>query len=134
VALQLGCDLAVIDKRRPQAGVSEVMNIIGNVEGYTCIMVDDIVDSAGTLCNAANSLLDHGAASVVAYVTHGVLSGKAYDNIDKSGIHEVVITDTIAPTRQTQKNDKIRVITIAPLMAEAIKRIACNESVSSLFI
>ncbi len=122
--------LAIIDKRREKAGVSEVMNIIGDVVGRNCVIVDDIVDSAGTLCNAASALRTAGAISVSAYCTHGVLSGAAYERIAASQLEEVVITDTI-PLREGAP-DKIRILTIAPLLAEAIKRISSKESVSSL--
>lgn len=133
IAARLGADLAIIDKRRQQAGQSEVMNIIGEVSGRVCILVDDIIDSAGTLCNAANSLKEEGAADVYAYITHGVLSGEALDKINASQLKEIIITDTIQPTEKTLRCDKIRIISIAPLMAEAIRRTHIGESVSSLF-
>jgi ribose-phosphate pyrophosphokinase len=125
--------LAIVDKRRERAGESEVMNIIGDVRGRTCILIDDIVDSAGTLCNAAAALREGGAAEVVAYCTHGVLSGAAVARVEKSVLAELVITDSILPTEDTRASDKIRVLTIAPLLGEAIKRIADESSVSSLF-
>ncbi|HZF94484.1 MAG TPA: ribose-phosphate pyrophosphokinase [Allosphingosinicella sp.] len=125
--------LAIVDKRRERAGESEVMNIIGDVRGRTCILIDDIVDSAGTLCNAAAALREGGAAEVVAYCTHGVLSGAAVARVEKSVLSELVITDSILPTEDTRASDKIRVLTIAPLLGEAIKRIADESSVSSLF-
>ena len=129
--LQVG--LAIIDKRREQAGVSEVMNIIGEVDGRRCILVDDIVDSAGTLCNAADALADAGAASVVAYVTHGVLSGGAVARVASSALERLVITDTILASEAVRVARNIRHISIAPLMAEAMSRISEERSVSSLF-
>ncbi|KAG5717513.1 hypothetical protein E4T56_gene3809, partial [Termitomyces sp. T112] len=120
--------LAIVDKRRDQPGVSEVMNIIGDVKGRTCILIDDIIDSGGTLCNAAQALMDAGAASVTAYITHGVLSGAAVSRVNNSALKELVITDSILPTEDTQKSDKIRLLTIAPLIGEAIRRIADESS------
>jgi ribose-phosphate pyrophosphokinase len=125
--------LAIVDKRRERPGESEVMNIIGDVEGRFCILVDDIVDSAGTLCNAAAALREGGAAEVVAYCTHGVLSGAAVPRVEKSALTELVITDSIACYEAAAASDKIRILTIAPLLAEAIRRIADESSVSSLF-
>ena len=125
--------LAIVDKRRDRPGESEVMNIIGDVKGRHCIMIDDIIDSGGTLCNAAQSLLDEGAASVTAYITHGVLSGGAVARVDGSALKELVITDSIRPTDAAQDSDKIRILTIAPLIGEAVRRIADESSVSSLF-
>ena len=125
--------LAIVDKRRDRPGESEVMNIIGDVSGRHCIMIDDIVDSGGTLCNAAEALLADGAASVAAYITHGVLSGGAVARINGSALKELVITDSILPTEATQESDKVRVLTIAPLIGEAVRRIADESSVSSLF-
>ncbi len=125
--------LAIVDKRRDKPGQSEVMNIIGDVKGRTCIMIDDIIDSGGTLCNAAQALVDAGAASVTAYITHGVLSGAAVSRVTNSALKELVITDSILATEATQQSDKIRTITIAPLIGEAIRRIADESSVSSLF-
>ena len=125
--------LALVDKRRERPGESEVMNIIGDVEERFCILVDDIVDSAGTLCNAAGALRAGGAADVVAYCTHGVLSGAAVPRVQNSALRELVITDTIACYEAAAASDKIRVLTIAPLVAEAIRRIADESSVSSLF-
>ncbi|MEQ1889275.1 MAG: ribose-phosphate pyrophosphokinase [Alphaproteobacteria bacterium] len=133
LAQRLDGDLAIVDKRRERAGESEVMNIIGEVQGRTCIMVDDIVDSAGTLCNAAKSLKEHGASSVHAYVTHGVLSGGAVARVEASQLEGLIITDSIAPTDAVLKARNIRCLPIAPLMAEAIKRISEEKSVSSLF-
>jgi ribose-phosphate pyrophosphokinase len=125
--------LAIVDKRRERPGESEVMNIIGDVRDRFCILIDDIVDSAGTLCNAAAALREGGAAEVVAYCTHGVLSGAAVARVEKSVLTELVITDSILPTEETRASDRIRVLTIAPLLGEAIKRIADESSVSSLF-
>jgi ribose-phosphate pyrophosphokinase len=125
--------LAIVDKRRERPGESEVMNIIGDVKGRTCILIDDIVDSGGTLCNAAQALIDAGANSVAAYITHGVLSGGAVARVDTSALKELVITDTILPTEAAQASKRIRVLTIAPLIGEAVRRIADESSVSSLF-
>jgi ribose-phosphate pyrophosphokinase len=125
--------LAIVDKRRERPGESEVMNIIGDVEGRFCVLVDDIVDSAGTLCNAAAALREAGAEDVVAYVTHGVLSGGAVARVDGSSLTELVITDSITATESVAQSKHIRTLTIAPLLAEAIKRIADESSVSSLF-
>ena len=132
-AKRLQAGLAIIDKRREQAGVSEVMNIIGDVGGRCCILVDDIVDSAGTLCNAADALAEAGAASVVAYVTHGVLSGGAVARVASSALERLVITDTILASEAVRVAHNIRRISIAPLMAEAMSRISEERSVSSLF-
>ena len=125
--------LAIVDKRRERAGESEVMNIIGDVAGRFCVLIDDIVDSAGTLCNAAAALKAEGAEDVVAYVTHGVLSGGAVARVDASQLHELVITDSILGNDLVQASEKIRQLPIAPLLGEAIKRIADESSVSSLF-
>ena len=125
--------LAIVDKRRDKPGSSEVMNIIGDVSGRACIMIDDIVDSGGTLCNAAQALVDGGATSVAAYITHGVLSGGAVARVDGSALTELVITDSILPTEATKASKVIRVLPIAPLLGEAIRRIADESSVSSLF-
>jgi ribose-phosphate pyrophosphokinase len=125
--------LAIVDKRREKAGESEVMNIIGDVSGRHCILIDDIVDSAGTLCNAAGALKAAGAASVAAYITHGVLSGKAVERVTGSELTELVITDSIQLTPAAAACEKIRALPIAPLLGEAIKRIADESSVSSLF-
>jgi len=133
VAKRIDADLAIVDKRRERAGVSEVMNIIGDVEGRRCILVDDIVDSAGTLCNAAVALKEAGAASVMAYVTHGVLSGGAAARVTASAIEEMVITDTIPATEAVRVAKNIRVLSISQLMAEAMRRISEESSVSSLF-
>jgi ribose-phosphate pyrophosphokinase len=125
--------LAIVDKRRERAGESEVMNIIGDVKGRACILIDDIVDSGGTLVNAAQALLDAGAKSVAAYITHGVLSGGAVARVDASALTELVITDTILPTDAAQDSSRIRILTIAPLIGEAVRRISDESSVSSLF-
>ena len=125
--------LAIVDKRRERAGESEVMNIIGDVKGRHCILIDDIVDSGGTLCNAAQALLDQGAKSVAAYITHGVLSGGAVARVNESALTELVISDTILPTEATRDSTRIRVLTVAPLIGEAVRRIADESSVSSLF-
>jgi ribose-phosphate pyrophosphokinase len=133
LADRLSADLAIVDKRRPRAGESEVMNIIGDVSGRRCILFDDIVDSAGTLCNAAKALMDRGAQSVSAYVSHGVLSGKACERVTDSVLAELVITDTIEPSATVRACAKVRPVSVAPLIGEAIRRIANEESVSKLF-
>lgn len=133
IAKRLNTELAIIDKRRERAGVSEVMNIIGDVKDRDCILVDDIVDSAGTLCNASVALMNAGAKSVSAYVTHGVLSGGAVGRVSASPMTELVITDSIQATEAVRLADNVRQISIAPLMAEAVKRISSESSVSSLF-
>ena len=133
VARRLDSDLAIIDKRRERAGVSEVMNVIGDVKDRNCVLIDDIVDSAGTLCNAANALVEHGAASVSAYVTHGVLSGGAVSRVTSSRMTRLVTTDSILSTEAMRVSENLVQISIAPLMAEAIGRISDEKSVSSLF-
>lgn len=133
IAKIFNADIAIVDKRRPKAGESEVMNIIGDVAGRTCILYDDIIDSGGTLCNAAKALKDHGANSVSAYITHGVLSDPAVERITKSELTEVVITDTIAQPKAVQDCKKIRECGTSRLLGEAIRRIANDESVSKLF-
>ncbi len=133
LAKRINAPLAIIDKRRERAGESEVMNVIGDVDGYTCILVDDIVDSGGTLVNAADALLANGAKDVYAYITHGVLSGGATARISGSKLKELVITDSIQPTAAIRDAHNIRVLSIASLIAEAIGRTASEESVSSLF-
>jgi ribose-phosphate pyrophosphokinase len=133
IAQRLSGDLAIVDKRRERAGVSEVMNIIGDVAGMRCILIDDIVDSAGTLCNAAEALMDSGAKDVYAYSTHGVLSGGAVARVAASPIKMLVLTDSIAATEAVRLSHNTRQLTIAPLMAEAIRRISEERSVSSLF-
>ncbi len=127
-------DLAIIDKRRPQANVSEVMHIIGNVEGRSCVLVDDMVDTAGTLCQAAKALKEHGATQVVAYCTHAVLSGPAIKNISNSMLDELVVTNTIPLTAEAIASGKVRVLSMANMLAEAMRRISRDESVSSLFM
>ncbi|HZH42636.1 MAG TPA: ribose-phosphate diphosphokinase [Lysobacter sp.] len=127
-------DLAIIDKRRPRANVATVMNIIGDVAGKTCVLVDDIVDTAGTLCAAAAALKSHGASKVVAYCTHPVLSGAAIDNITKSQLDELVVTDTIPLREAARACGRIRQLSVAELLAETIRRVAFGESVSSLYI
>jgi len=127
-------DLAIIDKRRPKANVSEVMHIIGDVRGRTCVMVDDLVDTAGTLCHAAKALKDHGAARVVAYCTHPVLSGKAVDNIQGSLLDELVVTDTIPLRPEAEACSRIRQLSIAEMLAETMRRINTEESVSTMYM
>jgi ribose-phosphate pyrophosphokinase len=133
LAKRLDCLLAIVDKRRDRPGESEVMNVIGDVSGKDCILIDDIVDSGGTLCNAAEALLKNGATSVTAYITHGVLSGGAVTRVTSSKLKELVITDSIQPTTAVQNAHNIRVITTANLIGEAINRTASEASVSSLF-
>ncbi|MEF0938684.1 ribose-phosphate pyrophosphokinase [Rhizobium sp. BR 362] len=133
LAKRLDCLLAIVDKRRDRPGESEVMNIIGEVAGKDCLLIDDIVDSGGTLCNAADALLARGAASVTAYITHGVLSGGAVTRVANSQLKELVITDSIQPTTAVQSAHNIRVISTASLIGEAINRTSQEESVSSLF-
>ena len=127
-------DLAIIDKRRPKANVSKVMNIIGDVEGRSCVLVDDMVDTAGTLCKAANALKEHGAARVSAYCTHPVLSGPAVGNIEASALDELVVTDSLPLSDEAQNCSRIRQISIAAMMAETMRRINQEESVSSLYM
>ncbi len=133
LAKRLGAPLVIVDKRRERAGDSEVMHIIGEVEGKSCIMIDDIVDSGGTLCNAADALLAQGATDVTAYITHGVLSGGAVARITASKLKNLIITDTIQATEAVRVSKNIRVLSIAPLMGEAVGRTAAEKSVSSLF-
>jgi len=133
IASRIGADLAIVDKRREKAGASEVMNIIGDVSGRSCFIIDDIVDSAGTLCNASHALLEQGAIDVYAYVTHGVLSGEAVERVNKSSLTKLIVTDTIEESDLVIKSDKIEVISISSLLGEAIKRISDEKSVSSLF-
>ena len=133
LAKRIDAPLAIVDKRRERPGESEVMNIIGDVEGRSCILVDDIVDSGGTLCNAAEALLAKGAKEVYAYITHGVLSGGAVARISSSKLKELVLTDTIMPTEAVKVAQNIRVVSVANLLGEAIARTATEESVSSLF-
>ena len=134
LAKQLGCDLAIIDKRRPKANVAEVMNIIGDVEGRSCVIMDDIVDTANTLCKAATALKEHGAKRVTAYCTHPVLSGGAVARIASSDMDEIVVTDTIPLSEEARACPRIRQLSCAQLIAETVTRISNEESVSSLFI
>ena len=133
IATRLHTDLAIIDKRRPRAGVSEVMNVIGDVDGRDCILVDDIVDSGGTLCNAADALLKNGARSASVYVTHGVLSGGAVARIGAAPIQHMITTDSIQATEAVRISSNIKQLTVAPLLAEAMRRISEESSVSTLF-
>ena len=134
VASRIDAPLAIVDKRRLSPGESEVMNIIGNVSGQICIMVDDIVDTGGTMCNAVDALLEAGAKEVKAYITHGVLSGKAVQRISASNLKELVITDSIRPSQAVLDCPRIRILPTAPLIADAIHRTAHSQSVSSLFL
>jgi len=127
-------DLAIIDKRRPKANVSEIMHIIGDVDGRTCVLIDDLVDTAGTLCHAATALKKHGALKVVAYCTHAVLSGSAMKNLNGSELDELVVTDTIPLSQDAVESGKIRQLSVAEMLAETIRRIAVGESVSSLYV
>ena len=133
MAKKINAELAIVDKRRPQAGVSEVMNIIGEVNNRNCLIVDDIIDSGGTLCNAAEALLEKGAKSVSAYITHGVLSNDAYKRIGNSRLQNLIISDSIAPTIEIKSTKNIRIITIANLIGSAIQNIALEKSISTLF-
>ena len=133
LAKRIDVPIAICDKRRERAGESEVMNVVGDVDGKRCILIDDIVDSGGTLVNAANALLEKGATEVIAYITHGVLTGGAVAKVAASNLKTLVITDTIQPTEAAKSAPNIRVLSIAPLLAEAIARTAREESVSSLF-
>lgn len=134
IAKQLNdLDLAIIDKRRPKANESQVMHIIGEVEGRTCLVIDDMVDTAGTLCKAAQALKEHGAARVIAYCTHAVLSGKAISNISASVLDELVVTDTIPLSAEGRGCDRIRVLSSASLLAEAVRRVSNEESISAMF-
>ncbi len=133
VAKQLGVDLAIIDKRRPSANIAEVMNIIGEVDKRTCLLVDDMVDTAGTLCNAAKALKESGAIKVVAYATHPVLSGKAIENLNNSVLDELVVTDSIPLSQAANECSRIRVLTLANMLAEAVRRLSNEESLSAMF-
>jgi ribose-phosphate pyrophosphokinase len=133
VAKQLGIDLAIIDKRRPAVGVAEVMNIIGDVENRTALLVDDMVDTAGTLCNAAKALKEHGARKVIAYCTHPVLSGKAIDNLRNSELDELVVTDSIPLSQAALDCRRVRVLTLSKMLAEAVRRLSNEESLSAMF-
>jgi len=132
-AKRMGAGLAIADKRREKAGVSEIMHIIGEVENKTCVLLDDIADSAGTLCNAAKALKENGAKDIYSYIVHGVLSGNALEKIQDSEIKELVLTDSISASKTIKNAKNIRLISIAPLMGEAIKRINSDSSVSALF-
>jgi ribose-phosphate pyrophosphokinase len=134
LAKRLEADLAIIDKRRPRPNVATVMNIIGEVEGRTCVIVDDLVDTANTLCEAAQALKRHGAQRVLAYCTHAVLSGPAVERISKSAIDEVVVTDTIPLREDARSCGRIRVLSVASLFAETMRRISAEDSVCSLFM
>jgi ribose-phosphate pyrophosphokinase len=134
MAKQLQCDLAIIDKRRPEANKAEVMNLIGDVTDRTCLLIDDIIDTAGTLCNAANALKEKGATKVVAYCTHPVLSGKAIENITNSSMDALVVTNSIPLSEAAQNCDRIRKVSLGPLLAEAIRRVSNEESISAMFI
>jgi ribose-phosphate pyrophosphokinase len=133
VAKRLECDLAIIDKRRPKPNVAKVMNIIGDVKDRTCLIMDDMVDTANTLCEAANALKQHGAKRVIAYCTHAVLSGSAVERVSNSALDELVVTDTIPLRDEAKASSRIRQLSIANLMAETIRRISDEDSVSSLF-
>ena len=133
LAKQLGCDLAIIDKRRPKANVSEVMHVIGEVEGRRCVIMDDMIDTGGTLCKAAEVLKERGAKNVMAYCTHPVLSGSAVSRIMQSELDEVVVTDTIPLSAEAKANPKIRVLSVAPILGETLLRISRGESVMSMF-
>jgi ribose-phosphate pyrophosphokinase len=133
VAKQLSVDLAIIDKRRPNVGVAEVMNIIGDVHNRTCLLVDDMVDTAGTLCNAAKALKQHGAKRVIAYCTHPVLSGKAVENINNSELDELVVTDSIPLSDAVKACPRVRQLTLSKMLAEAMRRLSNEESLSAMF-
>ena len=133
IATQLKSDIAIMDKRRAEPGKSEVMNVIGNVKNKTCIIIDDILDSAGTLCNAAKAIKKKGAKDIAAYITHGVFSGKAIAKISKSPIKRIIVTDSIEATQSAKNSTKINILSVAPLLSEAIKRISSEKSVSVLF-
>lgn len=133
VAKQLNVDLAIIDKRRPQANEAKVMHIIGDVKGRTCLIVDDMVDTAGTLCKAADALKEHGASKVIAYCTHPVLSGPAIENIEASSLDSLVVTDTIPLSDKAKKCSRIRQLSMAKLLAESIRRVSNEESISAMF-
>ena len=133
VAKQLEVDLAIIDKRRPAANVAEVMNLIGEVDGRTCLLVDDMVDTAGTLCNAAKALKERGAKKVIAYCTHPVLSGKAIDNINNSVLDELVVADSIPLSPEANNCERIRPLTLSKMLAEAMRRLSNEESLSAMF-
>lgn len=133
VAKQLDVELAIIDKRRPRANVAEVMNLIGEVDGRTCLLVDDMVDTAGTLCSAAKALKDRGAKKVIAYCTHPVLSGNAYENIKNSVLDELIVTDSIPLSDKLKSLDKVRQLSLSKMLAEAVRRLSNEESLSAMF-
>ncbi|GAB2709958.1 ribose-phosphate pyrophosphokinase [Halomonas garicola] len=133
IAKALNADLAIIDKRRPQANQAQIMHIIGAIEGRTCVVVDDMIDTAGTLCKAGEALMERGAKSVVAYATHAILSGPAVDNITDSVLDEVVVADTIPLSESARRSGRIRQLSVAGLIAEAIRRVSNEESVSAMF-
>ncbi len=130
---RINASIAIVDKRRPSPGKSEVMNVVGHVKGKICVIVDDIIDSGGTIVNASKALKDKGAKDVYVYITHAVLSGNAVDKINKSQIKKLVITDSIDSSKKLKKSNKIQVVSISSMIAEAIKRISNSTSVSSLF-
>jgi len=134
IAKRIGADLAIIDKRRPKANMATVMNIIGDIENKTCILVDDMIDTAGTLCAASTALMERGAKEVIAYCVHPVLSGSAINNIENSGLKELVVTDTIPLQKEAQNCKKIRQLSVAEMLAETIRRIANKESVSEMYV
>ncbi|NBD95080.1 MAG: ribose-phosphate diphosphokinase [Gammaproteobacteria bacterium] len=134
IAKRLDCELAIIDKRRPRANEATVMNLIGDVDGKICVLVDDMIDTAGTLCSAAGALKDKGAQKVVAYCVHPILSGKAIDNVNASRIDEIVVTDTIPLSQAARDTGRIRQLSVAQMLAETIRRMAEGESVSSLYV
>ena len=133
MAKQLNTDLAIIDKRRPEANQAQVMNIIGEVEGHTCLLIDDIVDTAGTLCKAADALKEQGAKKVIAYCTHPVLSGKAIENIENSALDTLVVTNSIPLTEAAKNCAKIRSLSLGQMLAEAMRRVSNEESISAMF-
>jgi len=134
MAKQLKTDLAIIDKRRPEANKAEVMNIIGEVEGRTCLLIDDIIDTAGTLCNAADALKERGAKKVVAYCTHPVLSGRALDNLNNSHLDTLVVTNSIPLSQGARECNRIRQLSLGRMLAEAVRRVSNEESISAMFI
>lgn len=134
IAKRIGADLAIIDKRRPKANIATVMNVIGEIENKTCILVDDMIDTAGTLCAAATALKERGSKEVIAYCVHPILSGNAIENIEKSGLKELVVTDTIPLNEEARNCKKIRQLSVAEMLAETIRRIANKESVSEMYV
>ena len=134
IAKRIGADLAIIDKRRPKANIATVMNIIGDIENKICILVDDMIDTAGTLCAASTALMERGSKEVIAYCVHPILSGNAIENIEKSGLKELVVTDTIPLNEKARNCKKIRQLSVAEMLAETIRRIANQESVSEMYV